>query len=312
MSLDQETRAFIEKASSSPGPAPGEMPLRDFRAAVEPFRELSFEREEVGRVDDLTVPLEGGGGVPVRLYRPDVSRPMPALVWVHGGSWVRVTVDLMDNHLRAVANRSGCAVAAVDYGLSPESRFPRAIEEVYGAALWLKREALPLGLDPERIGIAGESSGGNIAAAAVLLDRRRRLAGFAFQALIIPVLDVHFDTDSWRELGSDYLLTKSQLEWAVEQYAPGVDRDVPLLSPLRADAEELAGQPPTRIVTAEYDPLKDEGAAYAERLRAAGVETELVVIHHSMMAPKLLKKGRGLIVDTAEAIGAALRDDGRG
>lgn len=315
MSLDQDTRAFIEKAQSSPGPAPGEMSLEEFRAAVEPFRELGFEREEVAHVDELSIPREDGDDVQVRLYRPDVARPMPVFVWAHGGSWVRVTVDLMDTYFRAMANRSGCAVAAVDYQLSPESTYPEAIEEVYYAAWWLKREAKPLGLDPAAIGIAGESSGGNLAAAAALVDRRRRLVGFAFQALIIPVLDARFGTDSWEELGSDYLLTRPQLEWAVEQYAPGVGREEPLLSPVCAAPEELDGLPPTRIVTGEYDPLKDEGAAYAERLRAAGVEVELVevpgLIHHSVMAPKLLEKGRQMVIDTAAALGAGLRGDGR-
>jgi len=291
------------------------MSLDEFRAAVEPFRELGFEREEVAHVDDLTIPREGAEDISVRLYRPDVARPMPVFVWAHGGSWVRVTVDLLDNHFRVMANRSGCAIAAVDYRLSPESQFPEAIEEVYHAAWWLKREAVPLGLDRTRIGIGGESSGGNVAAAAAILDRRRRLVGFAFQALAIPVLDVRFGSDSWEELGKDYLLTKAQLEWAVEQYAPGADRDDPLLSPARAPREALEGIPPTRIYTGEYDPLKDEGAAFAERLREAGVGVELVevpgLIHHAVMAPKLLEKGRELVVESAEAAGAGLRSDGR-
>lgn len=316
MPLDRETEEFIEKASSSPGPAPGEMPLEDFRAAVEPFRELGFEYEEVARVDELAIPREDGEDVPIRLYRPDVPRPMPVAVWAHGGSWVRVTVDLMDSYFRMIANRSGCAIAAVDYHLSPESQFPDAIEEVYQAARWVKREASQLGLDPARIAIAGESSGGNIAAAAALLDRRRRLVGFAFQALVVPVLDLGFETESWRRLGTDYLLTKQQLDWAAEQYAPGADRADPLLSPVRASAAELDGLPPTHIVTGEYDPLKDEGAAYAARLREAGVEVELIevpgLIHHAVMAPKLLEKGRTMAIEMAAALGAGLRGDGGG
>jgi acetyl esterase len=313
MPLDQATQAFLEKSRSRPAPAPGEMSLQEFRDAVEPFRDLGFEREEVARVDDLTIAREGGAEVALRLYRPEVERPMPVFVWVHGGSWVRVTVDLLDHHFRVMANRSGCAIAAVDYGLSPESQFPQAIEEVYDAARWLRREAVPLGLDPDRIGIGGDSSGGNVAAATTILDRRRRLVGFAFQALVVPVLDVRFESDSWRELGEDYLLTKPQLEWAVEQYAPGVDRDDPLLSPVRASREALEGIPPTRILTGEFDPLKDEGAAYAERLREAGVEVELVeapgLIHHALMAPKALAKGAEAIIGSAQAAGAALRGD---
>lgn len=310
MPLDEETKAFLEKSRGKGGPAPGEMPLEDFRAAVEPFRELGFEREEVARVDDVRAPREGGEEVAIRLYRPSGDRPLPVLVWAHGGSWVRVTVDLLDNHFRVMANRSGCAIAAVDYRLSPESRFPTAIEEVYAAARWLRQEAKVLGLDPARIGIGGESSGGNLAAAAALVDRDRRLVGFAFQALIVPVLDAKFDSPSWDELGSDYLLTRGQLEWALEQYAPGVARDDRLLSPSRAGT--LAGLPPTLVVTGEYDPLKDEGAAYARALADAGVAVEHIevpgMIHHAVMAPKALPAGREMLVDTALRIGEALRD----
>ena len=315
MPLDADTQAFLEKSRSKRGPAPGEMSLEEFRAAVEPFRELGFEREDVARVDDLTIPREGAGDVALRLYRPDAHGPLPVFVWVHGGSWVRVTVDLLDNHFRVMANRSGCAIAAVDYRLSPESRYPEAIEEVYHAAWWLKREAKPLGLDPDRIGLAGDSSGGNVAAAAAIVDRRRRLVGFAFLALVLPVLDARFESDSWRELGEDYLLTKPQLEWAVEQYAPDADRDDPLISPVRAPREALEGIPATRILTGEFDPLKDEGAAFAERLREAGTEVELVevpgLIHHAMMAPKLLETGRDVVVESAEAAGAGLRGNVR-
>jgi acetyl esterase/lipase len=313
MPLDAETQEFLDKANAKSGPAPGEMPLEDFRAAVEPFRELGFEREEVAHVDDLELARVGGEAVPVRLYRPDAPAPVPTLVWAHGGSWVRVTVDLLDNHFRVMANRSGCAIAAVDYRLSPESRFPTALEEVYAVACRLKLQAKSLGLDPARIGIGGESSGGNVAAAVALIDRRRRQVGFAFQALTLPVLDARFESGSWDELGSDYLLTRPQLEWAVEQYAPGVVRDEPLLSPLRAADEELTGMPPTRIVTGEYDPLKDEGASYAERLRQAGVEVELVevpgLIHHAVMAPKLMPKGAEMFVEAARSMGAGLRGD---
>jgi acetyl esterase/lipase len=309
MSLDDQTQSFLDKARTKPAPAPGEQSLEEFRAAVEPFRQLGFEREEVAHVNELSIPRAGGEDVSVRLYRPEAPAPLPVMVWAHGGSWVRVTVDLLDNHYRAMANRSGCAVAAVDYRLSPESRFPQAIEETYAAACWLKQHSRSLGLAERRIAIGGESSGGNIAAAVALTDRERRLAGFVFQALVVPVLDVRFETDSWERLGRDYLLTAGQLEWALEQYAPGVDADEPLLSPLAAGS--LDGLPPALIMTGEYDPLKDEGAAYAGRLREAGVAVELVevpgLIHHAVMAPAAIDRGAALVNETATKVGAALR-----
>jgi acetyl esterase len=314
MALDDQTRGFLDSARSKPAPAPGEISLEEFRAAVEPFRKLGFEREEIAHVDELSIPRESGGDVAVRLYRPDARAPLPLVVWVHGGSWVRVTVDLLDNHYRAMAHRSGCAVAAVDYRLSPESRFPEAIEETYAAAYWLKQHARALGLSERRIAIGGESSGGNVAAAATLIDRDRRLVGFVFQALVVPVLDVRFETDSWERLGRDFLLTREQLEWAVEQYAPGVHPTELLLSPLAA--ESLQGLPPTLIMTGEYDPLKDEGAAYAERLREAGVAVDLVevpgLIHHAIMAPRAIDRGAELVDEAATRVGATLRGESGG
>jgi acetyl esterase/lipase len=314
MALDDQTQGFLDNARSKPAPAPGEISLEEFRAAVEPFRKLGFEREEIAHVDDLSIPREGGEDVAVRLYRPDAPEPLPVMVWVHGGSWVRVTVDLLDNHYRAMAHRSGCAVAAVDYRLSPESQFPAAIEETYAAACWLKQHSRSLGLSERRIAIGGESSGGNVAAAAALVDRDRRLAGFVFQALIVPVLDARFETDSWERLGQDYLLTRGQLQWALEQYAPGVSPTEPLLSPLAA--ESLRGLPPALVMTGEYDPLKDEGAAYAERLREAGVAVDLVevpgLIHHAIMAPRAIDRGAELVDEAAAKVGAALRDTGGG
>jgi len=304
MSLDEQTQAFLEQSRGRPGPPPGEMPLDQFRAAVEPFRGLGFEREEVAALHELVIPP----GVPVRLYVPASEEPPPVVVWAHGGSWVRVTVDLMDHHFRVYANRSRCAIAAVEYHLSPEARFPSAIEEVLATARWLCEHGGEHGVDAARIGVAGESSGGNIAAAAALLDRDRGDVGFAHQALLVPVLDARFASRSWDELGADYLLTRAQLEWAVEQYAPGVDRDDPLISPVRAP--DLAGLPPTLVVTGEYDPLRDEGERYAERLTAAGVAAKHLrypgLIHHAVMVPKLIGVGRRMLEESATAIGQAL------
>ena len=309
MPLDEQTEKFLEGARAKPSPSPDDMTLEQFRAAVEPFRDLGFEREDVAHVDDLFAERPRGEDIALRLYRPAAPDPLPLVVWAHGGSWVRVTVDLIDHHFRVIANRSGCAIAAVDYRLSPEAQFPEAIEEVYGAAVWLKERSAALGLDRARVGVAGESSGGNVAAAAALVDRDRRLVGFLHQALSIPVLDASFRSDSWRELGQDYLLTRGQLEWALERYAPGADRDDPLLSPL--DADSLAGLPPALIVTGEFDPLKDEGEAYARRLRDADVAVELIelpgLIHHAVMAPSLIDRGADLVHIVADKIGEALR-----
>ncbi len=307
--MDAQTQAFLDAAAASPAPPPGGVPLEEFRAAVAPFKAMGFEREEMTRVEELRIRVEPDGDVPVRLYVPATQEPPPIVVWAHGGSWVRVTVDLFDGHFRVYANRSGCAIATVDYHLSPESRFPTAINEVYAVGSWMRQHGGELGCDPARVGVAGESSGGNLAAAAVLIDRVRGEAGFDHQALLAPVLDARLETPSWHALGEGYGLTKEQMEWAIEQYAPGVDRTEPLLSPVCAP--DVAGLPPTLIVTGELDPLRDEGARYADRLRAAGVEVEhsrvAGLIHHAIMAPARIDLGRQVVERTAAEIGRALR-----
>lgn len=311
MPIDAQTQAFLDNAYARPGPPPGQVPLDDFRAAVEPFRSLAMAREEVAAVDELEIPRDDGSAVAVRLYRPSAQGPLPLMVWIHGGSWVRVTVDLLDSQFRLYANRSRCAIAAVDYRLAPEARFPEQIHESYAAARWLKANAARYGLDGDRIGVGGESSGGNMAAVVALLDRDRGGVGFGFQALVVPVLDATFSSESWRTLGTSYLLTQAQLEWALEQYAPGVARTDPRLSP--AHATSLVGLPPTLVITGEFDPLRDEGRTYADRLGAAGVpvtyDCRSGLIHHALMAPKIIDVGRELLEHVGAEIGRGLRKE---
>jgi len=276
---------------------------------VEPFRRLGFDREQLAEVRDLRCPGPEGRPVAARLYRPQADKPPPLVMWAHGGSWVRVTVDLLDGYFRFLARHSGCAVLAVDYGLSPESQFPTAIEEVHAASVWARDHGAELGCDTGRLAIAGESSGGNLAAAVTLVARDRGQLQFDHQLLLVPVLDVRFESRSWRELGRDYLLTVGQLDWALGNYAPGADRSNPLLSPLCA--ESLAGLPPATVVVGEFDPLRDDGLSYAHRLRAAGVEARLIdvdgLIHHAIMAPKALPRGREAVTQVADALAAAFK-----
>lgn len=303
MPLDDATRAFIDQASKRPSQPPGQVPLGEFRAAVAALSPLGFDSEEVAEVRDLSVPGPGGE-VHVRLYRPESAEPTPLFVGVHGGSWVRVTIDLMDAYYRTLANRSGCTIAGVDYTLSPEARFPAALEECYAVAQWAQQSRPELGCRTDRLGVMGESSGGNMAAALALMARDRGDVVFTSQVLVLPVLDVHFGTASWDELGTDYLLPKDQLDWAIRQYAPGVDRANPLLSPLLAD--DVSGLPPTLLITGEYDPLRDEGEQYAERLRAAGVAVDAWrvdgLIHHALMVPKVLPVGVRMMAELGSRI----------
>jgi acetyl esterase/lipase len=305
MSLDAETSAFLARARAAGGPSPWEVSLPAFRAALEPYRAHGFEREEVSAVHEVDIPASDGSTVPARLYIPDAQGPLPVIVWAHGGSWVRVSVDLMDPHFRFLANRSRCAVLAVDYRLAPEAKFPTPVGDLHAALHWARDQGSKFGIDQTRIALGGESSGGNIAAAAALLDRDRASGlKLSLVVLVVPVLDVTFSSASWSQLGEGYLLTRRQLDWALEQYAPDVSRTNPLLSPLRA--ESLDGFPPTLVLTGEYDPLRDEGAAFAKRLKQANVTVQHFcqpgLIHHAWMLPKLLPTGRTLVDKTADAL----------
>ncbi len=311
MPYDEQTRAVLDKANSNPPVVPGSQSLEEFRGAVEVFRSVGFDREEVAHSADVVIEHEEGRTA-ARLFVPSTGSPPPVVVWAHGGSWVRVHVDMMDSFYRVVANRSGCAVLAVDYRLSPESRHPAAVHEVYEAARWARANGERFGLDTGRVGVGGESSGANIAAAATLLARARDEFRFAHQTLIVPVLDARFDSPSWDELGQGHMLTTAQMRWAVEQYAPGVDLSDPMLSPLYAD--DHAGLPPALIVTGEYDPLKDDGTRYAAALERCGVAVDLHqyegLIHHALMMPKTIGLGDRMIKETALLMGKALGASG--
>ncbi|SNR94966.1 Acetyl esterase/lipase [Haloechinothrix alba] len=310
MPLDTETAEFLAQSrDGKPAPPPWEVSLEEFRAAVEPFRALSFDIVEMAEVRELNIPSDAGPDVGARLYIPDTGQREPVIVWAHGGSWVRVTVDLMDAYLRFISDRSRCAVLAVDYQLAPEARFPTAIHEVCSAIRWIREHGKRLDIDPGRIAVGGESSGGQVAAAAAMLSRDRDdLPSLDFQALMLPLLDVTLSSPSWDQLGEDYLLTKPQLQWALQQYAPEGDPTDPLLSPLHADSH--AGLAPALVLTGEYDPLRDDGKNYADKLRASDVAVEHIeqpsLIHHAPMAPRKLPAGRDAVESVAAAINRAL------
>jgi acetyl esterase len=196
---------------------------------------------------------------------------------------------MFDAGRRAFVKASNCIIVAVDQRLSPEAQFPAPLNDAYAALIWASTHATEFGGDASRLGIAGESSGGNIAAAAAILARDRRNPPLAFQLLLEPLVDAHCDTPSMNELAQGYLLTKRQLVWAYQQYAPGVSPDEPLLSPLRAP--DLSGLPPAIVVTIEFDPVRDEGEQYAGRLAAAGVRVlsaRIAGTVHHFPGPQLL------------------------
>lgn len=279
MPLDPAARRFLAAAGAPP--SPHEVPLAQFRRAGEQLVRPG-PPEAVERVTDLVIP--GGDGQPLRArcYQPASTGMHALVVWLHGGSFVRGGLDTFDAARRAYANLSGCRVLAVDQRLAPEARYPAALEDAYAAARWALEHAGELGADPALVGVAGESSGGNLAAATTLLARHRREPALAFQLLFTPILDATLSSPSVAEFASGYLLTREQLAWAYDQYAPGVPRDESLLSPLHEP--DLAGLPPAVVITVEYDPARDEAERYAERLASVGVPVKRAridgMLHH--------------------------------
>jgi acetyl esterase len=249
------------------------MSLAEARAAdLASIRASGGEPEPVHQVANLTIPGPGGE-LPLRLYRPAGQRPLPTLLYFFGGGWVLGTIDTADGVSRTLANSSGTLVAVVGYRLAPEHPFPAAIDDCYAAVRWVAGHAAEIGADPARLAVGGDSAGGNLAAAVVLLARAGGPA-LAGQLLVYPNTDQNADDESMRAADDPFLFNRHSVAWYRQHYlADPADVADPLASPLRA--ESLAGLPPALVITAEYDPLRDQGEAYARRLADAGVHVEL-------------------------------------
>lgn len=225
--------------------------------------------EAVAKVEDLSVPGPDGN-IPTRIYTPEGGGPFPICMYFHGGGWVIGDLDSQDADCRAIANAAGCVVFSVNYRHAPEHKFPAAAEDAYSATKWAAENAGRVKVDAARLAVAGMSAGGNLAAVVTLMARDRGLPRIKYQVLIVPATNYAFDTKSYQENGEDYLLTREGMRWFWAHYLrTPADGENPYASPLRA--ANLSGLPPALVMTAEYDPLRDEGHAYAERLREAGV-----------------------------------------
>lgn len=266
MTLDATTRAIVDEMSRA-FPDIGRVSVEKARQGARALV-ANEQAEPVHEVRDDR--FDGPAGpIGVRIYRPGPG-VRPAVVFFHGGGWTICDLDSHDGACRALANGSGAVVVSVDYRLAPEHRFPAALEDAEAAVRWVAGAGGELGVDAGRVAVAGDSAGGNLAAAVCLALRERSGPPVVFQLLVYPVLDAGMDTSSYRDNAEGYFLTAQHLRWYWDQYVPdAAQRDDQLASPLRA--RDLSGLPPAHIVTAEHDPLRDEGEAYANRLRDAGV-----------------------------------------
>lgn len=236
----------------------------------------------------ITVPAQVGD-VRVRIVKPlGTAGTLPAILYVHGGGWVLGNAGTHDRLVRELAVGVNAAVAFVEYDRSPEARYPVAIEQAYATAQWITRHGLDEGLDATRIAVAGDSVGGNMAAALAILAKQRGDVTFVHQSLYYPVTDAGQDTDSYREFAQGPFLLAKSMEWFWDAYLPDHDRrNESTASPLRASLDELAGLPEAFVIVDENDVLRDEGEAYARRLTEAGVRTTSVryngILHDFMM-----------------------------
>jgi acetyl esterase/lipase len=248
---------------------------------------------EIGKPDvdiiDTAVPGGPSGPVPIRILRPPNSPgPLPVIVYIHGAGWVFGNAHTHDRLIRELAVGANAAVVFPHYSLAPEAKYPTAIEESYAVARWVAQHGAEENLDPTRIAIVGDSVGGNMSAALTLLAKQRGDVTFVQQVLFYPVTDASFDTDSYHQFAEGYFLRRDAMQWFWDQYTIDTAQRAEITaSPLRASIDELAGLPPALVITGEADVLRDEGEAYANKLRAAGVPVTAVryqgIIHDFVM-----------------------------
>jgi acetyl esterase/lipase len=313
MALEPQVKAVLELVAKANRPAYNTLSPKDARQLFIETRPASTPTPpQIGTVRDLTA--EGPHGpVPLRLYRPagvaDATR-LPACLFFHGGGWVIGDVNTHDVLCRQITAASGASVISVDYRSAPEYKFPIAVDDSWAATKWIAAHAAELGVDTARLAVAGDSAGGNLAAVMALMARDAGGPAIAFQVLIYPVTDVMRETRTYADFAEGYLLTRDSMRWFIAHYLKSTDdaRDW-RVSPLRASS--LANLPPALIITAGFDPLRDEGEQYAGRLRDAGNTVDYVcyggMIHGFIGMGKLLDTAQRAITHIGDSLRQAFR-----
>jgi acetyl esterase len=301
VSLHPQAEALLAKIDAFGDPPIEESTPEAVRALRRArLRPPTFEIEDIRELDC--------DGIPGRLYRPGPEPGMGLLVFLHGGGWVLGDLDTHDNFARGLAALSGHAVLSVDYRLAPEHPFPAGLDDAFAATRWANDHASELGCDPERLAIGGDSAGANLATVVA----QHHAARLRLQLLVYPVTDARCTSRSYDEFRDGPYLTAAGMSWFVGHYLSGGQgsRKDPRVSPLLADDEALAGSPPALVITAEYDPLRDEGDAYAGRLQALGVPTAATrydgMFHGFLSFADLLEDGLAALEEAAASLRTAL------
>jgi acetyl esterase len=305
--LDPQARALIDLMVARGVPAVHTLTPDEARRLYRERRGFTQpDPPPVGEVRELAAPGPRGP-IPLRLYLPPGgAQGLPLLVYFHGGGWVIGDLDTHDVPCRQLSLGSGCAVLSVDYRLAPEHRFPAAVDDAFAAARWAQQEGANLGIDPRRIAVGGDSAGGNLAAVVALMLRDAGAPRPALQLLIYPATDMRATAPSHEANAQGYLLTADSIAYYRGHYIPEPERwsdwrASPLLAP------DLAGLPPALVITAGYDPLRDEGRQYADALSAAGNQTQIVCFERQVHGFFAMTRVIGEGLAAVDLAAAALR-----
>ena len=309
MPLDPQVKRLLEQMDRANIPSYEELSPKQARIQMLIGSKFSDRPPEVFGTEDRSIPGPGGA-IPVRVYRPCDDDNQPVVIFFHGGGWIMGNIETHDAYCRALTNATGMVVVSIDSRLAPEHKFPAGVEDAFAATRWIIENGSELGIDPRRIALAGDSAGGNLAAAVTLMNRDRLVPQPMFQVLIYPVTNYDFDTASYHENANGYHLTRRGMMWGWAHYLENAeDGHSPYASPLRAD--DLQDLPPALVITAQFDPLRDEGEAYAEKLRAHGVPVTLRrydgMIHGFARRLGLLNRADVALHDVAVALRAGTK-----
>lgn len=307
MLLDPQVEILLQTMAAEGRPPIHTLTVADARAAAEEMTLLAGETVAVGSVRDITIPVDGGE-VGARVYTPHGDGVHPAVVFFHGGGWVICSLDTHDNIARAICRDADAVVVSVDYRMAPEYRFPTAAHDCFAATEWVAAHASSLDVDASRLAVCGDSAGGNLSAVVTQMARDAGGPAITYAALIYPAVDMSRKGGSLDENSAGYFLETAGMEWFMGHYLTDAERSEPLASPLLH--ENLSGLPDTFIATCEFDPLRDEGEAYGDALRANGAHVESKrydgLIHGAANMTGVLDAGRQLVADTAAHLRAAL------
>jgi acetyl esterase/lipase len=305
--IEPKVMALLQEMQQQGTPPIQSMEPPEARRTRNPtLQRLNGPPETIAKVEDLNIPGPGGD-LPIRIYTPEGKGPFPVLVFFHGGGYVIGNLDTHDSPCRVLANKTSCIVASVDYRLAPEHKFPAAVDDAYAASCWVADNAGFIGADSNRIAVAGDSAGGNLAAVVCMMAQTKGHPDLKYQILIYPITDLsNVDTESYHKHAVGYMLTREGMIYYRDHYLGSTDDSKnPYASPLLAD--NVSGLPPALIIAAEFDVLKDEGKAYADRLEKAGVPVKYSLYNDMIHAFFNLGSVTGRTRDAIDETALALR-----